>query len=197
MKAFLLALLVFSLCAGEAAGDTIYKYRRADGRMVYSNQPLAEGVLVETFEYRFPEPAQARTEPDKEKQRLEAEERIRTHLSALEQAWQELEQAKLALVQAEERLRKGAELRDDEARQLAGPAQPTPPAAGGPQPPAPPATGGPGKPAPPAVSGPLGTRQSGGGRSPEYATRMQALEADVAAAREKMEAAQRRYNALR
>lgn len=188
---------MYALWVGEAAGDTIYKYRRADGRTIYTNQPLAEGVLIETFEYRFPEPASAHTEPDKDKQRLEAEERIRGHLSALEQAWQELEDAKLAFAQAEQRLRAGAELREDEARQLGGAAQPAPPPAGGPQPPAPPAVGGPARPAPPAVGGPMGTRQSGGGRSPEHAARMQALEADVAAARARMEAAQRRYNALR
>lgn len=189
--------MVLSLWAGEVAGDTIYKYRRADGRTIYSNVPPADGVLLETFEYRFPEPAPAQIDPDREKQRLEAEERIRRHLSALEQAWQELEDARQAVAQAEKRLRAEVEVRDDEARQLAGSAHPAPPPAGGPQPPAPPAAGGPQKAAPPAVGGPLGTRQSGGGRSPEYVARMQALEADVATARQRLEAAQQRYNALR
>jgi hypothetical protein len=43
----------------------------------------------------------------------------------------------------------------------------------------------------------MGTRHGGGGRSPEYEERMAALEADVKAAQEQLDAALRRYNALR
>jgi len=197
VKILLAGLIAFSLCAGEAAGDTIYKYRQPDGRMVYSNRPLPDGVLLETFEYRFPEPAQAQPEPESDKQRLEAEERIRGHLAALERAWQELEDARKALASAEERLRLEGGPMEGEARQLAGPERLPPPAVGGPQTPAPPAAGGPQHPAPPAAGGPLGTRHGGGGRSPEYVARIEALEAEVAAARDRLEAAQRRYNALR
>ncbi|HEU4924204.1 MAG TPA: hypothetical protein VFT23_14145 [Burkholderiales bacterium] len=43
----------------------------------------------------------------------------------------------------------------------------------------------------------MGRRQGGGGRSPEYQERTATLEADVRAAQERLDAALRRYNALR
>lgn len=197
IKPLFVALLVFLLCAGEAAGETIYKYRGADGRTIFSDRPLTEGVLLEKFDYQFPAPPPAQTEAEAKKQRLEAEERIRSHLDALDKAWQELQDARKALASAEERLRSGVEPREGEATQLVGPPVLSPPARGGPQPPAPPARGGPQPAAPPAAGGPPGKRYGGGGRSPEYVARMEALDADVAAARVRVDAAQQRYNSLR
>jgi len=196
-KPLFAALLVILLCSAEAAGETIYRYRGVDGRTIFSDRPLAEGVLLESFDYRFPAPAQAQTESEMKKQRLEAEEGIRSHLIALDKAWQELQDARKALVSAEERLRLGVEPREGEPTQIVGPRVLAPPAAGGPQSAAPPARGGPQPPAPPAAGGPLGKRHGGGGRSPEYAARMEELEAEVAAARARVEAAQQRFNSLR
>lgn len=193
----LLAALFVLLCAGEAAGVTIYKYQGVDGRTIFSDRPLAEGVLLEKFDYQFPEPAPAQTESEKKKQLFDAEERIRSYLNALDKAWQELQDARKALASAEERLRVGVEPKEGEATQLVGPRLLAPPARGGPQPPAPPARGGPQPAVPPAAGGTLGKRHGGGGRSAEYVARMEALEADVAAARARVDAAQLRYNSLR
>ena len=183
------------LLATAVAGETIYKYRQPDGRTVYSSRVIPGATLLETFEHEFPPPA--RISGDAEKRRLVAEERIRAHLAALEQAWNEVQEARQALAAAEERLRAGAEPLGDEPMQLAGSPDPAPPAAGGPQQPASPAIGGPQKPALPAVGGPLGMHHGGGGRSPDYDKRMAVLEADVKAARERLDTALRRYNALR
>ena len=196
IRPFFAAVLVFLICAGEAAGGTIYKYRTMDGRTVHSDRPLTEGVLLEKFDYQFPTAPPAQYEAERKK-RLAAEERIRSRLRALDEAWQELQDAYGALATAEERLRAGGEPEEGEPDQLVGPRVLAPPAVGGPQPPAPPAVGGPQAPASPAVGGPLGKRRGGGGRSPAYVARMEALEADVKAARAKVEAAQQRYNSLR
>jgi hypothetical protein len=190
-----LALVWALLLASAAAGETIYKYRQADGQVIYSNRPISGAVLLEQSEYE--PPAQVRIEGDPEKSRLDAEQRIAKHLAALEQAWNEVQDARRALAQAEERLRAEVEPKVDEPRQLAGSADAAPPAAGGPSSPAPPAVGGPQTPAPPAVGGPMGKRQGGGGRSPEYQERTAALEADVRVAQERFNAALSRYNALR
>lgn len=183
------------LLATAVAGETIYKYRQPDGRTVYSNRVLPGATLLETFEYEFSQPAGI--QGDTEKRRLEAEERISAHLAALEQAWNEVQEARQALAAAEQRLRAGVEPLGDEPMQIVGPHERAAPTEGGPQKPAPPAVGGPQKPAPPAVGGPLGTRHGGGGRSPAHEERMAALEADVKAAQERLDEALRRYNALR
>jgi len=196
IRPFFAAVLVFLICAGEVAGGTIYKYRTADGRTVHTDRPLAEGVLLEKFDYQAPTASPARNESE-QKKRLEAEARIRNRLRALDEAWKELQDAHDALAAAEQRLRMEVEPVEGEPTQIVGPGTLAPPAVGGPQHPAPPAVGGPQAPASPAVGGPLGTRHGGGGRSPEYVARMEALEANVEAARAKLEAAQQRYNSLR
>jgi Tfp pilus assembly protein FimV len=195
LRVLSIALVSALLLASSAAGETIYKYRQADGQVIYSNRPISGAVLLEQFEYE--PPAQARIEGDAEKNRLDAEQRIAKHLAALEQAWNEVQDARQALARAEERLRAQVEPKADEPRQLAGSADAAPPAAGGPSSPAPPAVGGPQTPASPAVGGPMGRCQGGGGRSPEFQERTAALEADVRAAQERLDAALRRYNSLR
>jgi len=196
IRPFFAAGLVFLICAGEVAGGTIYKYRTVDGRTVHTDRPLAEGVLLEKFEYQVPTVSPRQNEFERKK-RLEAEERIRSRLKALDEAWQELQDAHLALAAAEGRLRMEVEPVEGEPTQLVGPGALAPPPVGGPQHPAPPAVGGPQAPASPAVGGPLGTRHGGGRRSPHYVARMEALEAKVEAARAKVEAAQQHYNSLR
>ena len=189
-----IGLVAGLLLASAAGGETIYKYRQADGQLIYSNRPIPGAVLIEQLEYEPPTPVRIRGEPDKTL--LDAEQRIGKQLAVLEQAWKEVQDARQALARAEERLAR-AEPKEDEPRQMVGPVELAPPAAGGPQGPAPPAVGGPQPPVPPAVGGPMGERQGGGARSAEYQARMQALEADVLAAQERFDAALRRYNALR
>ena len=190
-----IGLLAALLFASAAAGETIYKYRRADGQLIYSNRPLSDAAFVEQIDY---EPASAvlgQSKPDKGL--LEAEERIRKQLAARDQAWQELQDARLALARAEERLLVEIEPKADEPRQLTRSADAAPPAVGGPLPPARPAVGGPEIFQRPAVGGPMGRRQGGGGRSSEYQERVAGLVADVMAAQERAVAAQRHYNTLR
>jgi hypothetical protein len=188
-------LMTFCLLAGAAGAQTIYKYRRADGQTLYSSERLQGLELIESFEYRAVPPAPPK--PGAAEAARQGEERIRRHIEQLNLAWDEVRDAQAALAQAEARLRAGVEPQEAEPRQLAGAAEPAPPAAGGPTPPAPAAVGGPGPPAPPAIGGPMGTRQGGGGRSPEYAERMGKLETDVADAKARLERAIQRYNALR
>ena len=69
---------------------------------MHSDRPLAEGVLLEKFDYQIPTASPAQNESAR-KRRLEAEERIRSRLRALDEAWQELQDAQLALAAAEER----------------------------------------------------------------------------------------------
>jgi hypothetical protein len=173
-------LAVLLLLAPAVAAETIYKYRRADGRMIYSNRPIPGVELIETFEYRPAKPAAARV--DRSKSDAAGEARIKAYLAALDKAWTEVQEASKALAAAEERLRAGVE---PESGEREGVASGT----------APPTVGGLPPSAAPAVGGSLSGRR--GRASPEYVARMQVLEAGVQAARTRLAAALRRYNELR
>jgi hypothetical protein len=175
----LLLAVVLPIAAAEA--DTVYKYRRPDGRMIYSNK-LEPGLeLIETFEYKFADPAPAR--PGAAQSEAEGEARITRRLDDLQAAWTEVQKARTALAQAEERLRVGGvEQEGDRIGVVTGAA---PPAVGGVPRTGRPATGG-------TMRGAARSRPS-----PEYLARVERLEADVAAARARLDAALRRYNDLR
>jgi hypothetical protein len=192
-------LVVLALClslASATGAETVYKYRRADGQVTYSNRPIAGLELIETFEYSFAAPAPTPRSADAAKGDVEGEARIRKYLDSLQAGWTEVQEAGKVLAAAEERLRAGDAPELEEGRALGGPKKPPAPPVGGPQAPAVPAAGGPAPVAPAPVGGPMGTRR-GGGRSPEYAERMQSLEAEVQAARTRLDTALRRYNELR
>jgi len=191
---FLAGITIVLALASSALADTIYKYRQPDGRVIFSNQPVPGATLVETIDFPASPP---RPEGPSGKPLREEDERIRKNLAALDQAWQEVQDARVALAQAEDRLRAGGEPLESEPRQLAGPSKLPPPAVGGPQPPAPPAAGGAQPTAPPAVGGPMGSRHGGGGRSAEYLQRQAQVEADLRAAQERLDTALRQYNNLR
>jgi len=193
VKLFVGILIALAL-ASSVAADTIYKYRQADGHVVFSNRPLPGATLLETIDYP---PAPPSPEGPSGKARPEDEERIRRNLAALEQAWQEVQDARVGLAQAEDRLRAGAEPLESEPQQLTGPSRLPPPAVGGPLPSAPPAAGGAQPSAPAAVGGPMGARHGGGGRSAEFQQRQAQLEAGVKAAQERLDAALSHYNSLR
>jgi hypothetical protein len=42
--------LVLALCSGSAVAETVYKYQRPDGSMVYSDKPIANARLVGRFQ---------------------------------------------------------------------------------------------------------------------------------------------------
>lgn len=178
-------LIAGLLLAWAAAAETIYKYRRADGQVIYSNRRLPGVELVEAFEYRIPPPA-ARAAPgvaaSEKKAAAAGDERITRHLAALDAAWSEVQAATRALEAAEQRQAAGVEPRPGDRQGVA--VETAPSAAGGV-----PAT------APPALGGSLSGRRSRA--SPEYLSRLEALEADVQSARARLDVALRRYNELR
>ena len=103
------ALLACLFFAASAAAETVYKYRHADGRTVYSNR-LEPGLeLIETFEYRISGPASAPKSRAASQSDVEGEARIKKHLDALQAGWTEVQEATRALAAAEERLRAGEE----------------------------------------------------------------------------------------
>jgi hypothetical protein len=174
------ALAAGVLLAAPAAAETIYKYRRPGGKTEYSNRLIPGRELIETFEYKFAEPAPP--SPGAAKGAADADARIKKHLDALQAAWTEVQEATRALAEAEKRLRSNVE---PLAGEREGVASGTAPAAAGGVPAA----------APPAVGGAQSGRR--GRQSPEYVARIQALEGALQAARERLDTALRRYNDLR
>ena len=176
-------LLACGLALAFAAGaETIYKYRGADGRTLYSNRPIPGAKLIESYEHEASAPAPHR---DPSKYEAEAESRIKERVAALDKAWSEVQDSGKALAAAQASLAAGAAPAEGELRGLGTPADSAPPAVGGPS-----------AAVPPAVGGRMGSGR-GGGVSPEYRERVKALEAAVKAARARNEAAWRRYNELR
>jgi len=175
------ALLACLLLVAAAEADTVYKYRRPDGRTIYSNK-LEPGLeLIETFEYKFSGPAPARSSAAQSD--AEGEARITKRLDGLQSAWTEVQDARRELALAEERLRAGGEVQEgDRIGVVTGAA---PPAVGGVPNTGRPATGG-------TMRGAARSRAA-----PEYTERVEALESDVKAARARLDAALRRYNELR
>lgn len=188
-------LLVCLLLASVAAAETVYKYRHADGKVTYSNKRLPGAELIETFDLKFPPPASAAVASARRATPAD-EARINKRLAALDAAWLAVQEATRALEAAEQRLSAGAMPFEEETVALASPAKPAAPAVGGPQAPVAPAAGGAPPASSPAVGGPMGTRR-GGGRSAEYQARVAVLEADVTAARSRLDTALRNYNQLR
>lgn len=179
MTARIPVLALLLLLAPAVAAETVYKYRRADGKTVYSNRPVRGLELIETFEYKPASPAPPNAAAAKSD--AEGEARIQKYLQELQSAWTEVQEATRALARAEARLRTGVEPQPGEREGVSSGGAP---AAGGVPPPAPPAVGG-------AMSGRRGRA------SPEYVARIQALESEVQAARARLDAALRRYNQLR
>lgn len=168
--------------ASAAAAETIYKYRGADGRTIYSNSPIPGAKLIESYEHEASAPAPHR---DPSKYEAAAESRIKERSAALDKAWSEVQESGKALAAAEASLAAGAVPEEGEARGLGTPADSAPPPVGGPLPGV-----------SPAVGGRMGSGR-GGGVSAEYRQRVKELETDVKAARARNETAWRRYNELR
>ncbi len=151
-------LFVFLLLASAAAAETVYKYRRADGQITYSNSRLPGATLLDTFETRFPPPAPPAVANARRATPAD-EARINKRLAALDAAWLEVQEATQALNSAQARLAAGVAPLEEESTSLGYPPPapalkpgespppgillPAPPATGGPQPAAAPAAGGP------------------------------------------------------
>ena len=182
MRVRIVALLACLLLSASAAAETIYKYRHADGRTVYSNR-LEPGLeLIETFEYRIPAPAAKAKSRAASQSDAEGEARIKKQLDALQAGWTEVQDATRVLAAAEERLRAGQEPQASDREGVDSGS-------------APPAAGGVPAPAAPAVGGAMSGRR--GRPSPEYVARVEALESGVRAARERLDKALRKYTQLR
>jgi len=171
----LLVAALFLAFAAPGTAETIYKYRSADGKMHYSNRPMRGLELIEAFEYTPPPPAPDTSErrASTEKSDAAGEQRIKKHLAALEAAWIEVQASGTALASAEEALA-SATPEEGDMQGLATPASAAPPSAGG----------------------PMGTNRRAG-PSPAYRARLEALEANVAIARQRNQEAWSRYNQLR
>ena len=101
-----IAALLLAASTGLAAGETIYKYERADGRIVYSDAPEKGGKLVERLDFPAPPPARAaaRGEP-----RAGLSELAETRSEQLDAADARIREAAQALQTAEARQQQGAE----------------------------------------------------------------------------------------
>ncbi len=151
--------LAFALAPMPAAADTVYKYQRPDGKVLYSDVPLRGAKLIGRFEL-VPVPPQGGARGDRPQQSEDlAGERAEQRVQALDAADAEIKAADQALKDAGERQQAGVE------------------------------------PLPGERLGNVGAR--GSRLSPQYFERQQALAAEVAAARARLDEAYRQRNQLR
>jgi hypothetical protein len=154
-----IVVLALALAPMLAAADTVYKYQRPDGKVLYSDVPLRGAKLIGRFEL-VPVPPQGGARGDRSRQSEDfASERAEQRARALDAADAEIKAADQALKDAEERQQAGVE------------------------------------PLPGERLGNVGARSSR--LSPQYFERQQALAAEVAAARARLDEAYRQRNQLR
>ncbi len=101
--------LAFALAPMPAAADTVYKYQRPDGEIVYSDVPLRGAKLIGRFEL-VPVPPQGVARGDRSQQSKDlAGERAEQRARALEAADAEIKAADQALRDAQERQQRAVE----------------------------------------------------------------------------------------
>ena len=154
-------IVVFALALAPllAAADTVYKYQRPDGKVLYSDVPLRGAKLIGRFELVPLPPPQGGARGDAAPGSADVREHAERRISALDAANAEIKAADQALKDAEERQQAGVE------------------------------------PLPGERLGNFGAR--GSRLSPQYFERQQALAAEVAAARARLDGAYRQRNQLR
>src|SRR5947209_12593316 len=150
--------LAFALAPVLAVADTVYKYQRPDGKVVYSDVPLRGAKLIGRFEL-VPLPPRGGARGDAAPGSADISRRTERRISALDAADADIKAAEQALKDAEERQQAGVE------------------------------------PLPGDRLGKVGGRSSRLG--PQYFERQQALAAEVAAARARLDRAYRMRNELR
>jgi len=110
--------LVLATCMAAAAADTVYKYQRPDGKVVYSDAPVRGAKLIGRFEL-VPVPAatgSSRGEPP----RGPADATTDRRGLALDEADARIKDADQALKDAQERQQQGVEPRPGERLGIAG-----------------------------------------------------------------------------
>jgi hypothetical protein len=102
------ALLTF---AGAVLAQTIYKYERPDGSLVYSDEPIRGARLIERFPAGPAAPVATREQPapPASDARQRADARADSSTSALDAADAEVRAAQKAVDDARERLQQGIE----------------------------------------------------------------------------------------
>jgi hypothetical protein len=111
-----IALVAMAACASPAGAQTIYKYLRADGRVIYSDKPVPGATLQEEFEPPPPpDPAAvARALKDNEAGTKALERAAALRARLLDQAWEELKLWSRRLEEARSNLEAGREPREGE-----------------------------------------------------------------------------------
>ncbi len=105
-----IVVLVLSLSTALASAETVYKYRRADGTVVYSGTPLRDARLIGRFELVPVPPPQGVARGDRSQQSEDlAGERAGQRARALEAADAEIKAADQALRDAQERQQRAVE----------------------------------------------------------------------------------------
>lgn len=105
------AALVLAVVAGAASAQSIYRYRTADGRTIFSDRPVPGAVLEEELQ-RVPaaDPAAVAAQRAAARERArDASDRAAERISALQSVDQEIRAATVALQQARAALEAGRE----------------------------------------------------------------------------------------
>jgi hypothetical protein len=105
--------LVLALCSGFAVAETVYKYQRPDGSVVYSDKPIANARFVGRFQLLPLPPAGPQSSGsvpnDAERRAGELEQRTRQRALDLDAVDMEIKAADQALKDAQERQQAGQE----------------------------------------------------------------------------------------
>jgi len=107
-----LAMIVLALSAATVGAETVYKYQRADGKVVYSDVPLRGAKLIGRFELvplPPPQPAGAAAPRAQAPAGGGPDERARRRVESLDATDAEIKAADQALKDAQERQRAGEE----------------------------------------------------------------------------------------
>lgn len=102
------AILALALLPTLAAAQTVYKYRRPDGTIIYSDAPVHGAKLIGRFQL-VPVPAPDVPETRPQPAGADPDERARTRLESLNAADAEIKAADQALKDAQERQQAGVE----------------------------------------------------------------------------------------
>ena len=94
--------LAFALAPVLAVADTVYKYQRPDGKVVYSDVPLRGAKLIGRFEL-VPLPPRGGARGDAAPGSADISRRTERRISALDAADADIKAAEQALKDAEER----------------------------------------------------------------------------------------------
>jgi len=100
--------LALALAPLASAADTVYKYRRPDGSVVYSDTPLRDARLIGRYQLVAEPPAGA-AEGAAPRRSADADEQARLRSQSLEAADSRIKAAELALKDAQDRQQAGVE----------------------------------------------------------------------------------------